>query len=855
MKKLYVILVIIILLLGLTLVSANRCRLNECSADGQCFTDHRCSGTAGDTHPNCRSGSTSPVVIWHTCTPNNGGGGGGGGTPIVHCWDIEGRGDSSAQARFQNATATNITVNGVNYEQIIIPGSTMTVNNFGSYNFRCDNGDSQSTKAYYITQILDVDTNSEKAINGNGPQEAENSDFARCEGSGSSLRRGAPIGIGTADSYTFTFGSDVNDIQHWIGGHSYNTYRINTPDPESYNRDASKVIMPDATGKFYFAANPGLLVFNNEIDQVGFYEKNGEYVKEVFFTLNAKSILDIRIEDYNIECSDNASCSVDRNNIGYTIIDDGIMIIKGTITVDKDDIPKDVFYRLNVNYSVPELSALDYYSSGFDISSEFANLNVGYLDQQDFQVKIIGNISESACIGADGMIGQTGDAVAPRINIEFGGSDGDVNSDECISSNDNWVYCSQREFMTDIANKLVDLYDVEYRLLQTPGDEDLIKEKERLQNFTINVRDLELLKARNDELINEFENTVFSNGLPNLGNDAEVVARMKNLFDIILFTKNGGRFDNSTYPVGEYFVNMRIDFDTENPPNDLFELGTNNIESRINDITVDLTPTGIEPLIDWFFYDNSIDELSIDNIDSQEELLFSSNVNNRGRVFSFNHIDGTNNIAEGTIYPSYAAPLFVKVDSSDLETNVFDLESDGLTTQNWQGDVFTYWNGFASRIEGGTTCEELKEGENSLVYRYPDYFNQEQTELKIYDTDSYNLKNGEEYLETIIYAPKKVTTTAEKVSINGKNNIYTRDGICTEGVDGRCSVDISSESGFSVSDISEVISGINQEKICVNNRRSGNQVVWTLFWNENKVKELLNPVKDAQVDSSLICTN
>lgn len=768
---------------------------------------------------------------------------------VLHCFDITGGLDTSPSASWSagHATAADVNINGNIYDQIILPGASLTVSNFGYYNFLCDNGWRTRVKTFHYTQIID-DEGIKKGVITNGPGVAKDYGRKYCETNNGRKVFGSNIGIGTIDEYNFNFSTAAEDIIKWVGGHDYETFVATKPVAGQLDTGPKK-LKDSASGSFYFTPNPVLLVFGGENEKIGFYEKNGEYVKNVFFTLSSKSILQLRIDDYNIEC-ENANCSIDQEIKGYTINRNGNIILKGEITIDKDDIPKDIFYKLNVHYAIPELEAFDRYKDGFDISSDFSEINVGYLDQQDFQIEIIGKSDQQSCIGLDGMIGQTGEIVAPRINVGFGGDDELITDDECYNDDGNWVYCSQREFMVRLTNQIKDLFDVELQLIQGTGDTDtLLTKKSELQSFRANVRDLDLSSERNDDLADAFSQEIFANNLSAIGDGAtQTVPRLKNLFDNISFTYSNGLLNQDKFSVGEYDIKINLNITNDITSGeivltqtDLFDQN-NNLNNGLSNIIVDLNPTGNRPLVDWFFYDNAIEDINADSINITESSFYSTNINNRGVVLDFEHKDGQENMDNATLYKSFAHPLFVRVDSSDLNTNKFTLLNSNIITGDWPANVFSYWTGFASNING-ELCKELKKDEDAMLYRTPDFFNVIDKEFEIYNTTVLTeLNDGEEYLETVIIAPVGDSVDAERFSIKGNGNIYNKDGLCTDD----CGVQIDSSNSESVRTLQEVFDGIRDRKICVNNSLNDNITKWTIFWNEN---EILKEIYETKINS------
>lgn len=781
---------------------------------------------------------------------------------IAHCWYLDESQDltRNVSANFTNglATASPLTIGGVTYDQIVLPGATMEVKGFGEYNFFCDNGADAGNTEFFKTEAIGK-TN---VIKGNGPGisgKATSSNRARCidldngnrvivrapRNTTGNFALGSLIGIGERDRYTLSFGITPQTVSNYEGPYDYNTYLVELANVDSYDGE-EQVSYDTASGSFYYASSPGLLIFSNNNQKIGFYEKDGYYEKEIFFTLQSTSVLDIRIDDYNIECNNvnSGACIVDKNLAGYSMQRNGKMIIPGKIRINKDDIPKNVYYRLNVTYTLSELEEING-RSNIETSSSYAEIQVGYLDKQDFQVEIIASDDAGACVGLDGEIGQTGEIIAPRINTKFGGSDGIIDNNECLSNNPDFVYCSQKEFLVNLTKKIKELYNNEISLLLNPNDRTLLDKKAELSRFTINIRDLDLSVQRNNELIDDFSNNIFNLNDPAIADSAEGTrTRMKSLFNKINFTKSDGISDNE-YSVGEYIVTISIDANNINE-SELFPIGGNIVNPMLN-LQIDLSPTGNKPLYDWFFYENVVDEIEDNTININNENSWSSNINNRGRIFNFTQTNDFE-LTDANIYSSYAVPLFVKVNKNSQNFVVQGLiENDG-----WgETEIFSYWSGFASNIVNGSICEELLNGETALVYRKPDTlkFNNDGDEFSIY-SDISNLKDGNEYLQTVLFLPDD-----ESITIAGPGNIYTKDGLCSVNAGGNCSVVINKNNNTQINDLQDLLDGINNRTVCVSSNTSGNNIEWKMFWNEDEILKELDDTKAAEVPSEQICVN
>jgi hypothetical protein len=780
----------------------------------------------------------------------------------IHCWTFEGV-TTNIQSHWENAIPTNINIDGNIYDLIVLPGGRLAIDGFGSYTFRCDDGAGQDIPNTFVRLSFD-DSNNYITNSTNGVAGSDSRRY--CITRDGELAHGYYIGVGNMQEIEVLF----NDINKWQGVHSYNTELLKTPLATTY--ESNPVTQPNASGNFIFSPSPSMSVFSEANSKKGFYNASGDYVKEIFFTLNSQTALDLNINNYALHCSGEKSCTVDPSNINYVLTyDEALMIISGQIVIDKKDLPIKATYYLDVNFSINGIEGVPGFDNDFSASSNITEVEVGLLDQQDFQIKIVGSDAAGDCVGVDGMIGTTGESVAPRINLGFGGTadiqDALISLDECDSDNPNWVYCSQREFMVEMSRKIAEIFKIRKQLNDAYSvgrpDAELqaisVNEKQ-FAKFKVNVRDLDLTSSGINRALEGFNVQQFD--LQNSGlnlysdevffggtNKAQQTALMQALFSQIDFSEVGV-LTNGSFRAGEYEIIINMNIAENISTYTLFD-DAGNLNPGVS---VEVEFRWIRPPFeDWFFYDNTIGDVFDIDIEVIEPEFYISNDRKRGVVFEFVHNTNSLDVSGSAIYKTTATPLFIRLANANGDTNnSFEIDFDIGLDQAEESGIFSYWSGFASSLGDG--CEDIMESGTQtlpLVYNIPDRFTVENTHKKVYlDEYAVTKADGVEYLETVLFIPKFVTHTLER-NIITPFNIYTTDSACI--ADGtNCEIDVTAlNSSHGVETIQELFDGIESEEICVNSEVDGDNTNWTLFWNSNKILEDLDTRKAAITDATL----
>ncbi len=344
--------------------------------------------------------------------------------PFVHCFTITSV-NPSATLQFNNcAVSGNFNVNGTNYTTFATPGATINVSGYGQFNFLCDDGVGRNNTIYAIFNTAGTQlTNA-----ANGPAFSTGDPY--CEGSGSSMHKSSSnIGYGNNNPMVFAIGTNQ------LGGQTYSLVGMRKPIGGSYGSNPQTI----SSGN-YFVGNPSLLVMAPSIMSENFNSKSGMYEKEIFFTLVNTSPLTDLIDSYEIKCPAGVTCTIDQTysqDHNWPIAPtNGILIIPGKISFNKSNLPLSITAELDLNYTIQEFKEKPACQQKYSTKSVPTTLNFGLLDEQDFQVKLKSDSDQTNCVGEDGMIGQTGEKYAPRVNLSFGGStDPKIDISECSKEN------------------------------------------------------------------------------------------------------------------------------------------------------------------------------------------------------------------------------------------------------------------------------------------------------------------------------------------------------------------------------------------------------------------------------------
>jgi hypothetical protein len=752
-------------------------------------------------------------------------------------------------------------LNGNSYSLFADPSAKIRVNGIGHQNNDSD------FKDFFILNLTKIDplgstrqfSNSLNAANSLGT--GKNICTGRVNGC---TTAGGEIGRGITEfiAYDFNYPSD-------LGGHNYVLKKINKPSANSMTHlsGGSTIDVVNSNNNVYVGL-PGLIVNGPTDVNSGFYEKFGRYERRVLFNLINTSPLDLNLMSYSLNClgGNGVSCTISSSWTNFEINSFGKMVIYGTITLDKNYLPKNpIQVVLDVNYKVKNFDSNPNCQNFYNTSSPPVNLRYGLLDYQKFQVGLISSRDFNGCIGENGMIGRTGERVAPRINIGFGGSatDGLISIDECdtydINGNVNptWVYCSRKEFIIELARKIGKVWeiqqDINRELLVANTNHtrifNLELEKQKYLTFETNIRRQSFTKSELNQIITDlFSNVTLWDSLGLDGvygssvNRVNQKEKVESLLNQIRFTQLGGDIMGELQ-AGTYNVTMSIQ--TIGIQNN-YELFNDNTLNPNIEITINFSNTLRTPEINWFFYefeDDDFSELTPNILKTFE----NTNLSNRGELLKYVYNGETSdfNNSNYLFSPSYAVPLFVRLKTGTTFSDIN--KTFNLSQSVGSNNKFSYWTGFASSIEDGCVNIVTKTNSlNSLPYREADskigntnqnfYFSQ-------FDTGEVK-QNQTIYLQTVLFWPSGITNN---LNLSAPFSIYTKTGQNNQGT-----VNVSSiNPEFNVVDLNSLFNRIKEEKVCIHYGPTGTRSTgWTLFWNTKSIYDSIEERK-----SNILTTN
>ncbi len=809
-----------------------------------------------------------------------GGGGGGGGTTcgVANCVNSSSLETADPTISVSGCVVgSEIQVNNINYPFFGVPGATLTASGFGKYNFVFDNGVTQKEMAFggiFLDEniALNNPTTTNSSATFGTPQ---SSGLYKCTSSGGCTVKSTELeGIGDQNTISYNLAT--------AGGHTYALKIANSPIANTMPSEYSSQFVNNI-----YVGFPSLIVSGTNDLNTGFTEKFGVYNKQIVFTLANRSPLDINLDNYELRWTGNGiTGSIDKNYVGWGIDKfNGEMVIRGNLTVDKSHLPiNSVFVWLDVNYTVPTLitpACNQYYLN--NTSSKPISYKFGLLDKQKFQIGTKSNYDFTGCIGENGMIGETGESYVPRINIGFGGSTNSNNEivsiDECDektlddslaidgADNDDWVYCSQNEFLVELARKIGKTMDIRNEInIELQGNNDAgelqtLREKEaettqfdayiKSQNFSVQDIQSSVDRFSDDQRYSLF---LSQNGLENYSifegqNAVANISLLKELLTNAEFTYGGYPFSvDSPISAGKYHVIITIKGG---------EIGFF-INGELNpsvQLTIDLTPSLVQPdSFDWFFYD-SPNDLFEDDIPKILSSLNSANMLKRGTLMEFNKNDEETDLSDVKMYTGFASPLFAKVvDINGYANTNFSIYYTGGEVNYY--DAFTLWTGVGSTL--GEGCKNISVSDEMLPYREPD------TNISAGEFDLSFLgatkPNNSLYLESVLYVPQtsEMQSNANYIRINSSFGVYSLDDSC-EPNQNNCFVQIdSSKTPFRVLTLSDLFNAIREESVCVNKSNTLAESNWTLFWNSSEILDSIKQTEESVVAtdaSSSLCTS
>ena len=845
------------------------------STTGTCCRDYRVTNSSGQI--------TGTREEYYACSCPIGGDQGIGGV-TNHCWrqDI-------ARPSMPNLTLTGIFVpTSGEYDLIAQLGSTIRYSNFGTYNYACDDGVSGNAVNYvdlYENNGGNILTTNDSGtdgpdLGGNGYCVTASNEI--CYRSGSvfvpaqascHISTTKKVGLGQADrGLEYSFASPgYLDLRVRLGAIS--PAGVGLYSPEIMHRDLNRLRV--------FAGIPSLLVFGQQkLKRLNSFESNGTITEEVFFTLLNKSPFTERIQGYAMKCSSNVTCAASSGYTSFKLFPGQAMVINGTITFEKSKIPASYTAELDLNYSADGVTNCDpNRSDSPNCSTQSVPMvfESGLLDQQDFQVEISKESEANYCIAEDGTAGKTGESVAPRVNLFFGGAVSPsasglvgplISVNECSpidyntqAPNPNWVYCSQREFLVQLAERIgrASTLRTQIKNLESVGKfseaKPLKLQEAKLLGFTAYLRKQGYSTSTvNDSLetINSFIFTKLGLSGDVFGNDMD---RFKNLINSINFSQTIGGVKITTLDLSPGYYTVSVDMNELEALNDsssyLFATGTNEVNPSLKlVVSFEKIPQSIG--YDWFFYyDETTDSFMDLFTNLQTPSKYVTNVFDRGTVLEYTMGAPA---SDQKFYKTFATPLMLKVSSS----SVSGLSDANYTVENYTSDTpspydtFTYWTGFASSQLDGceTTALNPPLGMKSLPYRIPDVNivsvgviqNFEIPELKFVKKDS-NI-----YLESVLYLPKVANSNKLKITTSNRQ-LFNSSGICTGPT---CNLTINDENPTHSSEtLAEVFENIKNESICVYKDSGTGNTKWRLFWNQQRILQDLNTMKNNINDAKL----
>lgn len=810
--------------------------------------------------------------------------------PTSHCMrpDI-----SRTIAPTLDVASDGLAVSALADGSLVVPvGTLITFKNFGEVVYLCENGASRTALNYVdlfdktTGKIVANNVSSEGTSLGlRGPSETQYKMCAKSDANGNFIcyEEGGifyppknecdglfKVGTGDVDFIDYSFSPEM------AGEHEL-SLRLGLISPYT-NDPYDPLIMTKAfLTKKFIVGEPGLLVFSQqEVKKIGFYESSGEANQEVIFTLMNKSPFKLKISDYSIACSPDVSCSVERSSgvllyKDFSLLPNESMVIPGNISFDKSKLPFSFSAWLNVGYTAEGFDICDRANntSACSTKSSLMSFEAGLLDQQNFQIGIFNESEQKFCVDADGSVGRTGEAYVPRVNLDFTAS---VPIDACSEKNyltggdnQNWVYCSQKEFFLSLAKRIGVAASNFEKISAAEYDKNaeleaaLRSENSRLLNFNANLIVQDLDSAQINSTLNSITPTIFvSAGFPNTGIfGSSVWERFANLVKSIKFSQEVGgvTVTNTNLSPGRYRVRISMDsvyfavLDGE----PVFS-GDNKLNPNI-ELSVALENTA-PPDFDWFFYQIPDPPVFFSTIADSSSTTNVTNVVRRGEVMSFKN-EGSG--VSGNFYPSSAVPIAVKI--SDLLHNGF--ADAGFTVAgagNSESGAFTYWTGFASSEDNGCGTISLNpsSGEKSLPYRVPDETVNilGKTIFQIPDLTQV-VRDSNMYLETVLYLP-----VSSELLLTVPFGIYSSSTVCNPAVDKTCSLQITSNdslasasiisnSRFRVKSVQEIFDKIKSEQICVIKDSSLGYSMWKLFWNQDLVIGALDDFKKSIRDAKI----
>ncbi|VVB76239.1 Uncharacterised protein [uncultured archaeon] len=778
------------------------------------------------------------------------------------------------------------------YNYLIPIGSTITYSGFGNYHFYCDDGASGATLNY--VDLYDTTTGIIVATNGlnNGgpipnPGGPINTSSPMCSNGPKSpcvIMNGIDVppkgscgtvltmGMGGVDSVVLPLNENM------FGPHILQL-RLGTVSPGGVDKYDSVIWPVPKKTISVFVGTPNILVFGQQgLKRLNYYESSGSALETALFTISNKSKYIEVIDNYKINCTEGTSCSLDLDPTptdparlqyaGFRLLPGESMIIPARVTIDKTKIPYSFFSSLDLNYYVMADASHPIVDDNnnklvFSTHSTQTKIESGLLDKQDFQISVIKNPVQRECISADGEPGVTGEEYAPKVNLYFGsnspsteatGSTVLISKDECTKTSDtdnSWVYCSQREFLVALAERISGAYGEMAVANSNEADNNLSGAQIHranalaLLNFDAHLRAQSITPAEITGSADAVSDQIFaSTGLIHMNKN-----EFKNLSASIKFqkTSNGTIIEDTDLEPGLYTVTITTsDLSEVSSASELFK----NDETVADGLSINASMEKKEdPKFDWFFYyDKNTDNFPQKISPAQNPNLFTTNVDARGTILTFEK--GSD--ITGQFYKTVAIPIMAKIS---------DRTGTGPTTNfkvpGYEADTFTYWTGIASNepnkagvVDGCTNPFTQK----ALPYRAADSKIASLGNFSMPEATG-NKQNGIMYLQTVVYVPVlsgQLTISDAEFGLRWLG--YSCDGNSTNKCGSTITNIVGNYPNTKVETLNEVFNGIKNGSICVFEDNSLSNPRWKVFWNQDKVLQGLNADRNAINDANLCIT-
>ena len=622
------------------------------------------------------------------------------------------------------------------------------------------------------------------------------------------------------------------------------------------------------------ASKPAILVFPpTPLQKINTFTLEEDINKEVYFTLLNKSKVPIKINDYFVNCPAGFNCSLEEKldgsggkfYAGYTILPNQAMIISAIYSIKEDMVPVIASSTMEVKFTPENFKNCPL--EGCVAKSSPLNFQVGLIDQQEFQINVSNQQEQKYCVDYEGRVGRTGKSYLPKINLYLGGNSpvsslqsesNLISMDECSPvdlngrENSNWVYCTQKEFLVQLA-KRIDKYYTNLEAIESLESlarfDDARKRREEnglLSSFSVYLRaqDLDLDNRSNSiSRLAQIENETILTNIGFKGEKITDINKLGSLISGITIKKlvKGVQVGSLEITPGEYKVVIDINRDEDNMG--LF------VEGRLNNqvkIVVSLEKKS-EPKLNWFFYyqDNDLD--NVDYATPTIESLYKNNYSERGMILSFEKKEGEVGNLE-KFYSTYAVPLIVRLVGQNKEGDYISDSEFILKKVNHsykKGDIFSIWSGFASSEGQGCTSTVKSEQGKGLPYRVLDTAIDELGRFEIKDLN--HLKQGSVmYLSTVLYLP-----SSEEIQLEAPFNIYTSKEkiVGTPEAVGAITIKENTYGEHKISSIKELFSAFEEGKVCVLYDNSTGREKWELFWNQDKILDQLEDIKKSIKDA------